>query len=207
MPIVKRWSIVGSCLVATLAVTSHVALAQARGARATAVVTSQKPPADLRPLLEPRHSELRLVLTRYTADHALLITDYAGGTRNPRERSGGGVGRAGGWPGARTGGDSVARDPAKEVVISPRRIARLKRFDLSWQAALDEIDASTLSPEGRTDLARLRSLIDRDLQVLDAQTATLSEIAPLIPFSPSWSRSSKRASRSPTSTPSPRLER
>ena len=184
MPIVKRWSIVGSCLVATLAVTSHTALAQPQRNRTSAAVTSQKAPADLRPLLEPRHSEMRLVLTRYTADHALLITDYAGGTRNPRDRRGGPSGRDGARPGARTRGDGVAQDPAKAVVISPRRIARLKRFDLSWQAALDKIDASTLSPEGQADLAKLRSVIDRDLKALDAQTATLSEISPLIPFSP-----------------------
>ncbi len=184
MPIVKRWWIVGSCLAATLAVATQPVAAQARGARNTATAANPKPPADLRALLAPRHSELRLVLTRYTADHALLITDYAGGTRNPRSRAAAQGARDGGRPGARAGGDSAAHDPAKEVVISPNRIARLRRFDMSWQDALEKIDASSLSPEGRADLAKLRAMIDRDLKVLDSQTATLSGISPLIPFSP-----------------------
>lgn len=82
MPIMLRWPIAGTCIVVALAVTSPAAVAQGRSGRApvTAVLEA---PKDLRPLLTPRGSELRLVLTRYTADHALLITDYAGGTRNP----------------------------------------------------------------------------------------------------------------------------
>jgi hypothetical protein len=60
MPIVKCWSIVGSCRVATLVVTSHTALAQSQRSRTPAAVTSKKPRTDLRPLL----ALLRLALTK-----------------------------------------------------------------------------------------------------------------------------------------------
>src|SRR5689334_5190423 len=49
---------------------------------AAVVVVAQTPavPKDLRPLLAPRHSEMRLVTTRYNADRNLLVTNYAGVT-------------------------------------------------------------------------------------------------------------------------------
>src|ERR1700690_1804207 len=76
-------------------------------------------PADLRPLLAPHRSEMRLVSLRYNADRNLLAANYAGGGRGPRGRS---------VP------DTVNGPP---IEVSPNRIARLKHFDTSWQAALD----------------------------------------------------------------------
>src|SRR5262245_33014574 len=51
-------------------------------------------PSDLRSLLAPRRSEMRLVAVRYTADRQLLTTNYAG--TGGGNRSGGRGGRAGG---------------------------------------------------------------------------------------------------------------
>ena len=48
-------------------------------------------------------------------------------------------------------------------VASPNRIARLKRFDLSWQAALGKLDSNKLSPAGKADLATLKATIQTNL--------------------------------------------
>ena len=111
------------CAAAILTCASIVALGQG-------VIPDGSVPIDLRPLLAPHHSEMRLVFTRYTADRTLLVGNYAG--------TGGG------------GGRGIAGPP---LVISQSRIARLKRFDISWQSALAKIDATRLSPEATTDLA------------------------------------------------------
>jgi Bacterial protein of unknown function (DUF885) len=126
-------------------------------------------PKDLRPLLAPRHSEMRLVVTRYNADRNLLATNYAGVTN------------AGGR-GARGGTEAAASQPA--LVISTNRIARLKRFDMSWQTALNRIDNPKLSSEGRTDLSDLKTAIQKNLANLDTQTRALADVMPLIPFAP-----------------------
>ena len=65
------------------------------------------------------------------------------GTRRAAAASGGGRGD-------RCGACAAPAQPAP-VSLSPNRIARLKRFDLSWQAALAKIDANKLSTscEGR----------------------------------------------------------
>src|SRR5690606_20697235 len=54
------------------------------------------PPRDLTPLLAKPESELRLVVTRYNADRALLNTNFAGpgGFNMPRGRGGRGRGAA-----------------------------------------------------------------------------------------------------------------
>jgi hypothetical protein len=133
-----------------------------------AVAAPQAPvvPPDLRPLLTPRHSEIRLVTTRYNADRNLLATNYAGVTN-----AGGRGGR----------GDAPQEAP---LVISTNRIARLKRFDLSWQTALNRIDEPRLSVEARTDLSGLKGTIQKNLAELDAQTQTLAGVMPLTPFAP-----------------------
>ena len=91
----------------------------------------QAVPTDLRPLLAAPQSEMRMVVQRYTLDRATLSGNYANGAAR-----GGGGGRG-------RGGDAAAA-PAPSpppVPVSPARIARLKRFDLNWQAALGRIDA------------------------------------------------------------------
>jgi hypothetical protein len=130
-------------------------------------------PNDLRPLLAPRRSEMRLVTTRYTADRNLLTTNFAG-SASGGGRGGGGRGQAG--PAGPAG-------PAP-LVISPNRIARLKRFDISWQAALDRIDTSKISAEGRAEIQELRNTIQRNTRELDTQAEALAQAVPLIPFAP-----------------------
>src|SRR5262247_4096351 len=112
-------------------------------------------PANLRSLLAPKRSEMRLVIQRYANDHTLLAGNYAGG--QPAQGGGGRAG--GGGRGGRGGADSTSAtdspsgraggrggrgggpvDLAAEAIpVSKDRIARLKRYDLSWQAALDRL--------------------------------------------------------------------
>ena len=90
-------------------------------------VMAQQPPAtaapvvpsDLRPLLLPRQSEMRLVTQRYTADRGTLSNYFSAG-------------------GGRGGGRGAG--PVETVQLSAARIARLERFDLDWQAALATLD-------------------------------------------------------------------
>ena len=124
-------------------------------------------PSDLRPLLVPRHSEMRLVSQRYAADRALLSGNYLGG------------GRGGG-----RGGAPAASDAGPAPSISPNRLARLKRFDVDWQAALDKVDASKLSGAAKADLDALRNTIRTNGAQLDADAATIARLSPLLPFSP-----------------------
>jgi hypothetical protein len=133
------------------------------------IALQQDVPADLKPLLAPRASELRLVVVRYTADRGLLNGNYAGG-----------AGRGGG---RRGGGAAPGAAPA-DVAISPARIARLKRFDLDWQTALTKVDASKLTPAAKSDLDGLKSTIQGDLASLDADAFTMSRVAPAVPFMP-----------------------
>ena len=95
---------------------------------------SQTVPADLKPLLAEPASEMRLVVTRYNADRSTLSGNYAGAGR-----------RGGGRAAAAAGGGGrpapVARRRRRHrgpVPFSPARLARLKRYDLDWQAALGE---------------------------------------------------------------------
>ncbi len=131
-------------------------------------------PSDLRPLVAPAQSEMRLVTQRYTADRLLLVGNYQGGGEGGR----GGAGRGGG-PGA--GPSGSARPP---VSVSPNRIARLKRFDLDWQAALGRVDAARLSPAAANELGTLKTVVQTNLAQLDADAAAITELAPLLPFAP-----------------------
>jgi hypothetical protein len=70
------------------------------------------------------------------------------------------------------------------VVISANRLARLKRFDLQWQAALNEIDSTKLTSEARADLSALKATVRSNLQQFDTSVRQLAEVLPLMPFAP-----------------------
>ena len=127
-------------------------------------------PVDLRPLLAPRHSEMRMVTLRYGADRALLAGNYAGNA---------GGGRGGGRPGQAPDTAAIVA-----IVVSPQRIARLKHFDASWSAALTQLDASRLSPEARTDLDSLKETVARNLGRAAVEADELGRLLPLMPFAP-----------------------
>ncbi|HEY7394848.1 MAG TPA: DUF885 family protein [Gemmatimonadaceae bacterium] len=152
-------------------------------------------PANLRSLLAPKRSEMRLVIQRYANDHTLLAGNYAAG--QPRQGGGrGGRGRAGAdsttgpaqtgaASGGRGGRGGAPLDPTSAPIpISKDRIARLKRFDLSWQVALARLDSTKLSPSARKDLDSLKTAVASDLQRLDGEASTLAQLSPLIPFAP-----------------------
>ncbi len=133
-------------------------------------VTGQAPavPQDLKPLLAKPVSEMRLVVTRYNADRQTLNANYAGpgGFNMPGGRGGGrATAPAAGRPGA-----GAAPTP---VPVSAARLARLKRFDLDWQTALNAIGAARLSPPAQTDLLRERGVLG---QVRDELLAPLRQV-------------------------------
>lgn len=130
-------------------------------------------PSDLRPLLAQHRSEIRLVAARYTADRILLSGNYAGNVAG---------GRGGGGRGGSNAPDTLALPP---VTVSAMRIMRLKRFDLSWQAALEHLDAGKLSAEGRPDLDSLKTLVARNLVQLEVESATLADAIQVTTFIPS----------------------
>ncbi len=132
-------------------------------------VAAEAAPADLRPLLTPRHSEMRLVTLRYTSDRALLAGNYAG--------------NAGGRGGGR-GGLAADSNAAQPIVVSPERIARLRHFDASWQGALPKIDAGKLTSDARVELDSLKSTIQRNLSRAPLDSADLTRLLPAIPFTP-----------------------
>ena len=68
--------------------------------------------------------------------------------------------------------------------LSLNRIGRLKRYDMSWQAALARLDASKLSTAGRTELETLKASIQSNLAALETDTAKIAELMPLVPFAP-----------------------
>ena len=68
--------------------------------------------------------------------------------------------------------------------LSLNRIARLKRYDMSWQAALAKLDAGKLSAAGRAELETLKATIQANLAALETDTAKVAELMPLVPFAP-----------------------
>ena len=95
----QRTSITRSLIASAFAVLLVVGLsgqgAPAPGAtRAQTAQPDLAVPKDLKPLLLPRQSEMRLVTTRYTLDRATLSGNYLGGGRG-----GGAAGRADGGAG------------------------------------------------------------------------------------------------------------
>jgi hypothetical protein len=137
--------------------------------------TDQSVPSDLKPLLVAKQSEMRLVTLRYTADRNTLSANYLGGA---------GGGRGGGRGGAGAPGGATPASVAN-VSPSPSRVARLKRYNMSWLAALAKIDTNRLSPAARTDLVALNAMIQAHQTQLDADARALAELAPLLPFAPS----------------------
>jgi hypothetical protein len=133
-------------------------------------------PTDLRPLLVRPQSEMRLVTQRYTIDRQTLNGNYDGG------RGFGRGDRGQGAPGSRAGGTATPGVPT--LSLSRNRIARLKRFDMSWQAALATLDASTLPAAARADLDSLKTTIRGNLAELEADTAAIEGILPIVPFAP-----------------------
>jgi hypothetical protein len=136
--------------------------------------SAQEPavPADLKPLLAAPQSEMRMVVQRYNADRSTLSGNYAHGS-----------GRGGGR-GGRGGAPSAGPAPAGPVPVSPARIARLKRFDQNWQAALSRIDAARFTPAARTDLDGVKSAVAANLKQLEAETLTMAQALAVAPFAP-----------------------
>ena len=130
-------------------------------------------PSDLRRLLARRQSELRLVDQYYRADRTTQNGNYLAGGRSGT----GGRGR-GGNQGAPTAA------PNTSISLSPNRIARLRRFDMDWQTALQKLDRSRLSDAARADLASLEKTIADNLRTLDDDARAIAEVMPLVPFAP-----------------------
>jgi hypothetical protein len=125
---------------------------------------NQEVPADLRPLLAPRQSEMRLAAQFYTADRATLNGNYDWGGAGGR------------------GGRGTGDGGAPGLSLSTNRIARLKRYDLDWQAALAKLDASRLSAAAQAELNLLKTTIRTNLMQLDADAAATAPVMPLLPF-------------------------
>jgi len=70
------------------------------------------------------------------------------------------------------------------VAVSPARIARLKRFDTNWQAALARLDTTKLTPQAKTDLASLGASIAGNLAQLDADARTVAQVNVVAPLAP-----------------------
>jgi uncharacterized protein (DUF885 family) len=142
-------------------------------------------PSDLKSLLAAPDSELRLVTQRYAIDRATLSGNYDGGGRAGGRGGRGGPGAGGGGAEGRGGRgmDAAAPSPAA-LSLSPNRIARLKRYDASWQAALAKLDANKLSASGKTDLETLKATIQSNLTELDSDATKIAQVMPLVPFAP-----------------------
>ncbi|MDQ3070559.1 MAG: DUF885 domain-containing protein [Acidobacteriota bacterium] len=141
-------------------------------ALAVTIGAQNEVPRDLRPLLAKPVSEMRLVVTRYNADRQTLNRNYAG---------------PGGFnmPGGRGRGAAQPAGPAPQPVpVSTARLARLKRLDLDWQAALSRMPAATLTPAAAQDLAALQSSINANLGRLEAENLLLAQMAPALAYAP-----------------------
>jgi hypothetical protein len=126
-------------------------------------------PADLRPLLAPHRSEIRLVTLRYSQDRNLLVGNYPG---------------AGGGRGGRGGGAAPDTTMGAPIVVSANRIARLKKFDSNWQRALGALDASRLTPPARAELDSLKGVVATNIGRADPDAKDLSRVLYVFPFAP-----------------------
>ena len=121
---------------------------------------AQAVPQDLTPLLAPPSSEMRLVVTRYNADRNTLSGHYAGQSvagwrwtrRRTRRRRGAAAAAGGGERRARP----RSKPPAGPCRSRPATLARLKRYDLDWQAALGKTRSHEILGSGE-DRPRQRS--------------------------------------------------
>src|SRR5690606_2269917 len=122
-------------------------------------------PSNLQSLLAPPLSEMRLVTQRDTMDRNTLNGDYLpGGGR-----------QGGGGRGGRGGGQAAPAAPSQTFTtsLSPNRIARLKRFDIDWLAALAGVNAATLTPAAQADLTALKTTVEANLKQLDVDAAAV----------------------------------
>jgi len=169
------------CALATgLATLVWVAVPHAEPQAATppAAAAQDDVPTDLRSLLAPALSEMRLVTQRYTQDRNTLNGNYLPG--GGRQGGGGRGGRAGGAAPAPAAGLTSSFTTS----LSPNRIARLKRFDMDWLAALVGINATALSPAAQADLKTLKTTVETNLKQLDVDAAAVSAVMPVVPFAP-----------------------
>jgi hypothetical protein len=141
-------------------------------------------PDDLRPLLAAPQSELGLVTQRYGADRVTLNGNYDGVRGPGRGGRGGGRGTDVAADGRGGRGTDTTAAGNLPLSLSLSRIARLKRYDMSWQAALAKLDAGKLSAAGRTELEALKASIQSNLETLETDTAKVAELMPLVPFAP-----------------------
>jgi hypothetical protein len=156
-----------------LTAASALPLAQGRGGQPPQAAPDTVP-SDLRPLLAPRRSEMRLVTQRYTLDRAALEGNYAGAP---------GGGRGGGRGGRGRGGDAEPA-PASGVSMSLARLERLARFDRAWQDALGKLSPAGLSPDGQAELTTLRASVAANVARLEAERRAVAELMPVVPFAP-----------------------
>jgi uncharacterized protein (DUF885 family) len=169
--------VVGMATMAWVAVPQAADQATQASQTAPATVSQDEVPTDLRPLLSPALSEMRLVTQRYTQDRNTLNGNYLpGGGR-----------QGGGGRGGRGGGQAAAPAPPTQsftTSLSPNRIARLKRFDIDWQSALAGVNAAALSPAAQADLKALKATIETNLKQLDVDAGAIAAVMPLVPFAP-----------------------
>jgi Bacterial protein of unknown function (DUF885) len=179
----QRWRAL--CIALLLAVSSAGQVSiRGQAPSAAPSTVSDSVPSDLRPLIAKPQSEMRLVVQRYGIDRNTLHGNYDGG-----RGAGRGAGRG------RGGAPAENADAPAPLSLSPGRIARLKRFDASWQAALNKLDAGRLTPEGRKDLEALRATIETNTARLEADTKAIAELAPVVPFAPTIVRLSEARMR------------
>jgi hypothetical protein len=155
----------GICLAGVALVAAAVALPSVRGLAAREPQAADAP-ADLRPLLAPRQSDLSLVALRYALDRQTLDRNYAG---SPDRLAG------------------TAADPGpnqERVPLSRARLSRLKRFDLDWQQAIGRLDTAGISPASRAGLGTLETEIAANLRAIEDEARTIVALEPLLPFAP-----------------------
>ena len=146
--------------------------------------TDQAVPSDLRPLLQPRRSELRLVITRYNADRALLATNFPGGSLGGGRGGRGGRGGAAANAEAGQGEGAAAQNRvADRDLDQPDRAPQALRPFLADRTRPGSMQRSYRRKRAR-DLSDLNATIQSNLRQLDAQAAVLSEVMPLLPFAP-----------------------
>lgn len=167
----KRWMAVYAGLVlASLQVGTEWTRTEAAASREVQAAADDGVPNDLQPLLQKPQSELRLVAHRYATDRATLNSNYDGG-------------RSGGRGGSGRGTAAPPSGPAP-VSLSTARIARLKRFDMSWATALDKLPVDRLTLEARPDVDNLKATIQSNLEQLEQDTVAVAELTTVVPFAP-----------------------
>ena len=78
--------------------------------------------------------------------------------------------------------DREAIERRYEVLYSPVRIQRERKFLEGWRRNLAEVDFGKLNHEGQIDYLNLRNRIAYDLEELRLSETRAAQIAPLVPF-------------------------